>query len=420
MKSLCFFIIISTHLVIANDTIVVDSMTFSTISPIHIGGHTEQYKNVLHIDELFTVQTTMNQRTLEELAALLTQMANVKEQPQKRHIGNLNQIWIFTEGPGDFRFLANNQIKGFFLTYFNKENFTYEQLFFKQIDGLLQPITELSRQVSARTFNTMDTLRALHLACIMPDPDYVPDNSTMYRLTSDTAKWGSDDRVDWHFATQVATHPETKVSRYMSTQYQGGISNLARHLNPEAVKKRFEYYCGEATSMCNADPAYPVCNGRFGRCETGDGGCKTAAITKELESHNLTKVLSKDIAALYYFRDEILAKSKRGQVYINYWYKFSQHIKLTDTKDLEGSYSRLQKYVYLFQESLSIIETIASQDNYTHILISKELNYSIQSLIEDHRGIDPDLDNALDHLSKDLHALTGQSKSTVLSFFGVF
>ncbi len=398
MKYSFVYVVLCLNILNAQDSLTLDDIFFNTTSPLTIGGHAKQYNQAIQVDELYTVSTDLAQTDLDHLAHQLLSSGDYDARTQFKTLGRLNQVWLFTDQLGDFQTLMLDQIKGFYLIFFDQQRFVYQQVLYIQRGGRLQLIHDFTRQSEARTFNSMDTMRSLHLACVMPDPSFVPTDTTMYRLTSNTAKWGSDDTLDWDYATLVATHPVTKISRLTSRQYQGNIELMARQLKTASPGKRFEYYCGEATTLCNPDPAFPVCNGRYGRCDSGSGGCKMAEITDSLEESVSAEYADQDINAFYYFRDEILSKSERGRTYINYWYAYSQHIKLVDTSHFSNAFSRLQVYSALFTETIATIETISDDKDQNSILISESLNKTLQMIIKDHRGIDPGLDQALDQL----------------------
>jgi len=275
------------------------------------------------------------------------------------------------------------------------------------------------------SFN-LDTVRGFHFASILNVPYDLPQDSLMHIIMNETIQFPENFVRDSSNELDLYLDPENNIGRFASTFYQGNINKdfsyfLNRGPVGVAISTDFEAYCGEVTTHCPQDPNSPYCH-LDGDCDYfgGGGGCGTPGLANAAKENGLTSLLPSTFNNFYKLRDDILEKSERGRNYIRRWYKRSMSIRFWESEDIPGSMVRLTRYLNLAVEIDNRLSNLFDESYEGEvILIDTNLKNQLLLVIDEHRGISPELEKDLNILQQDIEYLSEKSKDEVLGFFQV-
>ncbi len=397
--------------------IKIGNTSIETISPPLISNISEDFSNAILVNNLFMIRSEINGQSISILSNSLKSRTIMGSQiPQSQPIF----IWVFTKPQSDLFTLSNADVYGYLMIF--QDTTGTRQYFAKRHDQEEQFIIQQKQSFAVNNmYYDTDLLRGYHFACVSESEIYLPDDTAIYGFISNSME------VNQQFLTvdqkpiELYLDTQNNTGRLASVFFQGSQYSFGYLLNRDGQgvegSERYETYCGQAIHFCPPDPSFEACNGTNGVCHNGGSGCSFSTTIKAAKSLGIESLVPSSLKNFYSFRDDFLSKSERGKNYIRLWYSFSNNLRLIDSNDLTGSLARITKYLDLSRSINTKLSTLLESGHENEVILDSKTFDTIHFLILEHKGINPQLDNALSSLTEDLKYLKGKSKQEILQYF---
>ena len=252
---------------------------------------------------------------------------------------------------------------------------------------------------------SLDSVRALHFAACRSSNQYeLPQNSNL------TALYFPESRLREHTFASRDGSSMLVSALCLDGERQTGLQTLGFWYEPLSESLGQDALllgkCSDA-AFCTVNNS-KKCYGPKFDCGVGDGDCMANSIDAFARSES-SEYFGIDLATLWDFRDGYLSSSERGQMYISFYYLWSQYSTKSQARLLD--FLSLMPSIY---EAVSIVEGGADSD----VVIDSSFSQAILALIDAEYAAIPNsqVRRALTIARHDVEQCTGLPRHLFLAY----